>query len=562
LLLHTQCSSKKHAQKDEIVVPQGMFDLQFGDLFLKGCEQRMKGNLNEALKYFEECQRYDPNQPALQYELAMVHQLLGHHKEALVYAKKAAAADDNNEWYQHLLATCYTQNGQHAQATKVMETLVQKYPARADLKEDLAYQYLSTKQKEKALNVYKLLEAEFGPKESIVLSQVNILNDLKRYNEAEAALLALIKSNPNENQYLLYLAEYYKGIEQHKKAIAAYEELLKRDPEQVQALLALSDYYMANGQSALAETYLERTLRNKNLDEKIAMHILSVYVNQAREGQKSALQTGLKLALAYTENHPQSAVGYGYLGDFYKFSGKETEAADAYTRASFYETRNYQLWENLLYADNATNRVDSLIVHGIRATELFPTHALFYLYLGSGLVQKKRFKEAEEYLVTGKAYVTSNNKVMLEFLSVLGDVYYYNKSYEASDRAFDEALKIDPDNTHVLNNYAYYLSLRGEKLELAEKLSYHCLQLAPNETNFMDTYAWVLYKQGKYADAESWIAKAAAKRPSAAVLEHWGDILYKLNKKEAAVSKWKQAREAGNLSELLNTKINEQKLSE
>lgn len=34
---------------------------------------------------------------------------------------------------------------------------------------------------------------------------------------------------------------------------------------------------------------------------------------------------------------------------------------------------------------------------------------------------------------------------------------------------FDEVLKINPNDILVLNNYAYYLSLRNERLALAEK---------------------------------------------------------------------------------------------
>ncbi len=545
-----------------MVIPQGMFDLQFGDLFLKGCEQRMKGNLIEAIKLFEECKRYYPNEPALQYELAMVHQLLGHKKEALDYAKKAVAADSNNEWYLQLLAACYGLNGQHAQATKVKEQLVQKWPARTDLREDLAEHYISLNQRDKALTIYKQLQNEFGPKESIMMNQIKLLAELNRFNEAEDALKLLVKNNPNELQYLSYLAAFYEDRLAYDKAKAVYEQLLQRDPENVVALLAMHDYYLALSQTAQAESYLEKVFACKDLDQNIAMQILSTYVGQAHSGNTHAAELGLKLAEQYAKAQPQSAIGHGIKGDLYSISGKKEEAADAYARAAAHETRDFRVWENLLSADNDTRRFDSLIVHGVRATELFPTHTVFYLYLGSGLVQKKRYKEAIEALETGKSYISGNNETKFEFYRLLGDAYNYQKQYASSDLAFDDALKIQPDNTYILNNYAYYLALRGEKLALAERLSKHSLQLQPNEANFLDTYAWVLYKSGKFLEAEEYISKAAAKSPSPAVLEHWGDILFKLNNKEAAVAKWKAAKVAGNKSEALEKKINEQKLPE
>ena len=561
-MLLSSCSGKKHAQKEEVTIPQGLFDLQFGDLFLKGCEQRMKGNLIEAIKLFEECKRYYPNEPALQYELAMVHQLLGHKREALDYAKKAAAADSNNEWYLQLLAACYGLNGQHAQATKVKEQLVQKWPARTDLREDLAEHYISLNQRDKALAIYKQLQNEFGPKESIMMNQIKLLAEMNRFNEAEAALQLLVKNNPNELQYLSYLAAFYEDRLAFDKAKGVYEELLKRDPENVVALLAMHDYYLSLGQTAQAEGYLVRTFACKDLDQNVALQILSTYVGQANSGNKQAAELGVKLATQFSAVHPESPVGFAILGDLFSIAGKKSEAADAYTKAAAHETRDFRVWENLLSADNETRRFDSLIVHGVRATELFPTHSVFYLYLSSALVQKKRYKEAIEYLETGRSYLSGNNETMLEFWRLLGDAYHYNAKHDLSDKAFDEALKINPDNTYVLNNYAYYLSLRGEKLDLAERLSKHSLQLQPEEANFQDTYAWVLYKLGKYQEAEVYIAKAAAKSPSPAILEHWGDIAFKLNKKEEAVAKWKAAKAAGNKSEVLEKKINEQKLPE
>ncbi|MEJ7658772.1 MAG: hypothetical protein WKG07_03665 [Hymenobacter sp.] len=45
------------------------------------------------------------------------------------------------------------------------------------------------------------------------------------------------------------------------------------------------------------------------------------------------------------------------------------------------------------------------------------------------------------------------------------------KEYAKSDAAYDAALIADPANYGVLNNYSYYLSLRGEKLDKAKEMS-------------------------------------------------------------------------------------------
>ena len=45
-------------------------------------------------------------------------------------------------------------------------------------------------------------------------------------------------------------------------------------------------------------------------------------------------------------------------------------------------------------------------------------------------------------------------------------------------------------------------------------------------------------------------------------MEHYGDVLYQLDKKEEALNYWKQAKLAGTASEWLDKKIADKKLYE
>ncbi|MBK7384433.1 MAG: hypothetical protein IPI81_14055, partial [Flavobacteriales bacterium] len=61
-------------------------------------------------------------------------------------------------------------------------------------------------------------------------------------------------------------------------------------------------------------------------------------------------------------------------------------------------------------------------------------------------------------------------------------------------QAYDKALARIPDDATTLNNYAYYLSVRGEQLEKAERMSKRSNELAPGQPSYQDTYAWVLFR--------------------------------------------------------------------
>ena len=74
----------------------------------------------------------------------------------------------------------------------------------------------------------------------------------------------------------------------------------------------------------------------------------------------------------------------------------------------------------------------------------------------------------------------------------------------------------------------------------------------------MDT-CLILYKEGKYEQAREWQEKAikASPTPEGVLLEHYGDILYKLGDSAGALEQWKKAQAAGDASDLIDRKVSE-----
>jgi Tfp pilus assembly protein PilF len=159
----------------------------------------------------------------------------------------------------------------------------------------------------------------------------------------------------------------------------------------------------------------------------------------------------------------------------------------------------------------------------------------------------------------GRDLVVDNQPLLAQFWSSLGDAYHANKEHERSDNAYDKALALDPDNVNTLNNYAYYLSERNEELAKAERMSKRSNELAPGQPSYQDTYAWILFRAGKFAEARTWIEKAIASggKDQGVIVEHYGDILYKLGETSAALEQWKLAKELGDTSDMLDRKIDQ-----
>lgn len=201
----------------------GFDQVRFAHMYVDGCAERMKGNLKEALKLFEECAKIDPASAPVRYELGTIYKLLGDHVKAVENAKMCAEADPRNEWYQLLLVHCYNGSKQYGQAIKVREGLVKNFPSRSDFKEELAVEYAMTGQFDKSFKMYDELEKTFGVTEQNTLNKIKLLKTQKKWGEAEKELLKLIESNKNEPRFLAYLAEFYFEQNKHEKAREIYD---------------------------------------------------------------------------------------------------------------------------------------------------------------------------------------------------------------------------------------------------------------------------------------------------------------------------------------------------
>ena len=126
--------------------------------------------------------------------------------------------------------------------------------------------------------------------------------------------------------------------------------------------------------------------------------------------------------------------------------------------------------------------------------------------------------------------------MQLQCLSIIGDTLYKQGRDKEAFRTYEAALKIDPEYCTVLNNYAYYLSLRGRRLAKAEKMSAVTVEQEPDNPTYLDTYGWILYLRGKAKKAKPYFKHAMiyGGRDSAVILWHFSVVLEKLGETDLA----------------------------
>jgi Flp pilus assembly protein TadD len=164
----------------------------------------------------------------------------------------------------------------------------------------------------------------------------------------------------------------------------------------------------------------------------------------------------------------------------------------------------------------------------------------------------KESEEAIKYLK--RALVISPDDVNL--LGTLGLIYNSLEMWEECDSTYEYALRLDPDNPLVNNNYAYSLSERDLQLERALKMAEIAIAAEPSNSSYLDTIGWVYYKLSRYEEAEKYLKKAlevAGDRP--VILEHLGDVLYKMGKKNEAMDLWQKSYSLDTSNSKLKIKI-------
>jgi tetratricopeptide (TPR) repeat protein len=536
-------------------------DIRFAAMFVDGCAARMKGNLDEARKLFIECNKIDPSNVAVKYELAMIYKLLGANEQALAFAKASAAAEPKNEWYQLLLIECYNTLKQYSQSVKVREALVKNFPSRAEFKEDLAFEYHILGQYDKAYGIYDELERTYGINEQLTLNKIKLLKSQNKFKEAEAELLRLSESNLSETRFYGYLADFYMERNALTKAKEMYDKIVTIEPNNPVVNLALHDFYSAQGKSGLAFEHLKKAFLNPDLDVMTKGNIVVSFYEKRNDAEYR--EKGMNLAEIMVQVHPEAPESNGIYADYLMLSGKTREAAGYLYKAVRKEKSNFRVWEQLLLVYHRLEQFDSLERHSSQAMEFFPTSPVMYYYNGIANIHQGNYRKAIRSLKDGLEFVVDNKLLMIDFYFHLGDAYYYNEEFEKCYKAFEDALKVDSDNTAVLNQYAYYLALKKEQLDKAEKFSRKSNELQPENRAYMDTYGWILFQQKRYAEAEQWLGRASRiGAPNPVILEHYGDVLFKLNKTDEALRQWENARRAGGNSEALQKKIREKKLND
>ncbi|WP_343564316.1 hypothetical protein [Sphingobacterium sp.] len=408
--------------------------------------------------------------------------------------------------------------------------------------------------KDVALEYFNKTKEIETPSDTLDMVGSVLLNDAGDYKAVISLLKPWADKGTKLAQVYGQLAQAYNRSKNSKLALEYINKGIQNSQEDF-LYFDLADLYRLDKKSKLSFDALKKGFQSKKIDfgdkNRIVMTLLapkSPYTNAQL----------LELANILVEVHPRIAESHMAKGQVLWLNEDKTAAQSSLAVAVSMNPYQIDAWRMLMSLDMDKGEFDQAIAHGGEALHYLANNSTILYFTSMAYLMKKDTENSRKFMEAA----LNNAQDETPFLQAniyggLGDIYNTLKMYKESDAAYMEAIRLDSTNVTAMNNLAYYLSLRKERLDEATKYAAMATKLQPNNGTFEDTYAWVLFADGKYEDALVWIQKAIKNTnpPTAVLLEHYGDILVKLGKTSEAVKQWNLALEKGLDSEESKEKL-------
>ncbi|MFN5370895.1 MAG: tetratricopeptide repeat protein [Bacteroidia bacterium] len=558
LLLFSCKTSSKTAKPDQASQSDlsEKEELDFAYLFFDGEKEKTLGNDPQAALKFNQALRINPRSAATHYELSQIYLRTGNADLAEISGLQAVKFDPENVWYKLSLASVYEQRGKNDKLLQLMQEIVKADAENFDNQYSLASAYAMNGKYDEAIKILDKLESQYGINDEFSNQKKALYLQMKKPEKAIAEVRKLMEAFPEEVSYRGMIAEIYEEMGKDDLALEEYEALVKADPDNAAVYFSLAEFYRRKGDNARSFDALKKAMQNPEAELDLKLQVLGSYYVLMEQFPELGAQA-IELCTLMIQAHPESARAHGSYGELLLREGKSTEALAELETSLRLDKSSFGIWNQLLLVLNDVRNFKRMEEVAAEAMELFPGSPVFYLYHGIASMQLKNYEKAIESLEAGATLTVSNNPLSAQFYASLGDCYHALNRHQKSDEAYEKALTFDASNTYVMNNYAYYLSLRKEKLDRALELSTRSNELSQGSASFLDTKAWIYFQRAEYDQAAIWIDKAleAGGMKSATIVEHKGDILWKQGKASDALDFWKKAKELGGSDEGLMRKI-------
>ena len=537
----------------------GRYDRFFIDAML----QRQKGNNDAAFDLLKHCVHIRPEAPEAYFFLAQYYMSLKQNDKAIECFKKAADLEPDNSTYLETLAKAYVTNDNDSLAIGTLEKIVEKETGRIDILEMLVQLYQNRADYGNTIKTLDRLETLEGKNERLTYAKSEIYSLTGDKKAAINEMKKLADQYPNDLNYRGMYGDALLMNGREKEAFDIYTGILKAEPDNYRAQLSMRAYYKQKDMAADADSMTMQLLLNKNTGDDARVYIMRQEIAESENGGGDSTKI-LRLfdrMMAQPQASTDIAILYATYMSLKKMPQEKIEAVLEKVLAQTPDNAAARL-QLVAYAWQRDD-LDRVIELCKAARQHNPDEMAFYYYEGMAHFRKDDNDSALNAFQNGISVIGehSDPDIVSDFYAVMGDLLYEKGRAAEAYAAYDSCLQWKDDNIGCLNNYAYYLSVNGDSLDKAEKMSYRTVKAEPKNATYLDTYAWILFMQGRYAEAKIYIDQAVQNDSdsSAVILEHAGDIHAKAGDIDGAVELWARAAAKDPANKLLARKIRQRK---
>jgi len=152
----------------------------------------------------------------------------------------------------------------------------------------------------------------------------------------------------------------------------------------------------------------------------------------------------------------------------------------------------------------------------------------------------KNYEKAIEYYSIVLSKIDKNSSTFADVLYRRGGSFERMGNYEKADIDLLKSLEIRTDDPYSLNYLAYSWLERNYKIEEAIQMLERAYSKKENDPYITDSVGWGYYIIGDYQSAEKYLRRAVELMPEDPIVnDHYGDVLWQLNRKIQANYFWK-----------------------
>lgn len=459
------------------------------------------------------------------------------------YFRVACELDPSNFWYRFRLATLYRATSRQELTIDMYEKLLADFPKKSELYFDLVDMYTAQGEIEKALETLDEIETVFGMTESIAMFRFNLLRQSGKQEEAMASLEEYNKKYSSP-YVLTALGDYQMNMYNDSTALAYYNEVLDIAPDYIPAVIGKAETFRVTRRYEEYFTELEKFVASEDAPAAGKSDYLMAIVQRTDpKFLKSFMPQMDDVMQQMTEKYPQDSTVLQMAGVYY-WNTERKDLSKKHFRQNVENNpgsimASADFVEFLMYAEDWK----ALSEEGRKAFERFPEETTFLEMASVGDYNLKEFDKVLEICNKVLEVAPNDSSKTLRAWSTIGDIWHQKGDSKKSYKAYEKALKINPDYVYVLNNYAYYLSQEGKNLKKAYAMSKKTVEAEPDNSTYLDTFGWILYLQGKPLEAKPFFKHAMlyGGKDSVVIMDHYAEVLYALKEYDLAMVYWNMA---------------------